>query len=268
MSDDTGSKAERTLQKTTTDMSFIINNNSGNARTAQRIQERNANNRRNSQSPLKAMSHHGAFNDSNELLFPIKASAAVRRAQNFQASLSDSLSFLQTQEIALEHLQKLIEDNSKNPVNSSHHDFEELFQAIADETFNGLELFSHQNEDHAFYLESSESNDSITINRPCLPSPKQSGFYLIESESPAELHMVLKKVTEALIENKKEQAKLQELSANKSLLAGNLDVEKIQNPQIAERAISLSKSDIFADARIALPIQANAAHAAVLRLFN
>ena len=251
-------------------MSFIINNNSGNARTAQRIQERNANNRRNSQSPLKAMNHHGAFDDSNELLFPIKASAAVRRAQNFQASLSDSLSFLQTQEIALERLQKLIEENSKSPVNSSHLDFEKLFQAIADETFNGLELFSHQNEDHAFYLESSESNDSISINRPCLPSPKQSGFYLIEgdSESPAELQMVLKKVTEARIENKKEQAKLQELSAMKNLLEGNLDVEKIQNPQIAQRAISLSKSDVFADARIALPIQANAAHAAVLRLFN
>lgn len=249
-------------------MSFIINNNSGNAQAAQRTQDRNANNRRNSQSPLKPVSHHGDFNDSHELLYPIKASAAVRRAQNFQASLSDSLSFLQTQEVALEQLQKLIEVSSKNPANALHQDFEHLFQAIADETFNGMELFSHQSADNAFYFESSESDDSISINRPSLPHSNQPGFYLISSESPGEWQMLLKKVTEARIENQKEQKKLQELSAEKGLRMENLGVDKIQSPYVAERAISFSKTNVFADARIALPIQANAAHEAVLRLFN
>ena len=79
------------------------------------------------------------FEDLDDLLVSTQTSTAIRRAQNFQASLSDSYSFLQTQDIALEHLQKLVDHESEildgqDP--STDPEFLQVFHSLADEKFN------------------------------------------------------------------------------------------------------------------------------------
>jgi flagellin-like hook-associated protein FlgL len=70
-------------------------------------------------------------------------------------------------------------------------------------------------------------------------------------------------------ENRKEQAKLREISDSTANSHARVEIAapKISNPESAKQTAALSQQRLLADASTALTGQANSAHEAVLRLF-
>ena len=236
-------------------MSFIIKNHTATPLGARGLQERRGSDRR---APLRSnqtTNKYGVFDHSDELLARTSASVEVRRAQDFQATLNETLSFLQTQEAALERFHKLFTNSQSCPVSedpSARAEFQSDFATLADEKFNGLNLFHHDlDDDGDFYMETPETMDSIRIHRP------EIGFQP-DHLSDQDLEKLATLVVEALFENKKEQIHLCDLLGN----------EATPNPAVAEKSATLSKSYFLQDSQTALRVQANSAHDAVLRLFN
>jgi flagellin-like hook-associated protein FlgL len=231
-------------------MSFTIKTNNASAFAANGLQERHAHDRRTEHRPHHPARHHGALNDSCDLTHSGKAGASIREAGDFQAHLNESLSFLQTQDSALGQIENLF-------VNSpEHQDFLHIFESLTGEKFNGLDLFSHDTEEQPLYVQTPESAETVCIHRP-----------LMSAESPAaSLHEAILAARE---ENRKEQAKLREISDSTARSHARLEITapKISNTESAKQTAALSQQRLLADASTALTGQANSAHEAVLRLF-
>ena len=235
-------------------MSFIIKNNTATPLGARGLQERRGSDRRAPLRSIQTTNKYGVFDHSDELLARTSASIEVRRAQDFQATLNETLSFLQTQEAALERFHKLFTDSQSCPITNDPDvkaGFQSDFSTLAGEKFNGLNLFHQASNDGDFYMETPESIDSIRIHRPEIDIPS-------DNLSEQDLEKLATIVVEALFENKKEQNHLRDL----------LGTEAMPNPAAAEKSATLSKNYFLQDSQTALRVQANSAHNAVLRLFN
>ena len=258
---ESNSNAERTLQSTTTDMSFTINTNLATTCNAIGAQGKNAQERRVPQHTFKPTRNYGEFEDSTEMLMSLQTSTAIRRAQNFQATLSDSYSFLQTQDIALEQLQKLIHHESEildgqDP--SADPEFLQVFQSLADEKFNNLPLFSHGTDEDPIYLESTESEASVRINRPRLVA------------SPSDIPSLTQHIALARTENQRERKNILQLAEApiESLDIPTWHTGKIPNADTAKETAAEYKKRVLLNAQDAISVQANANRESVLRLFN
>jgi len=235
-------------------MSFIIKNNIATPLGARGLQERKGSDRRAPLRSTQTTHKYGVFDHSDELLAITSASVEVRCAQDFQATLNETLSFLQTQEAALERFHKLFTSSKSCPITddpAAKADFQSDFATLAEEKFNGLNLFNHASKDGDFYMETPESIDSIRIHRPEIDVQP-------DKLSDQDLEKLATLVVEALFENKKEQIHLCDLLASESM----------PSPAAAEKSATLSKCVFLQDSQTALRVQANSAHNAVLRLFN
>ena len=242
-------------------MSFTINTNFAATCTAIGSQGKNAQERPVPQHISKPTRNYGAFEDSNELLMSSQTSTAIRRAQNFQATLSDFYIFLQTQDTALEQLQKLIDSESETldgQVPSADSEFLQIFQSLADERFNDRYLFSHDNDEDPLYLESTESQASFRLNRPRLTA------------SPTNIQTLSQHIAMARIENQRERKNLLTLAESplNSLEIPPLPTGKIPNTDTAKETATEYKNRVLRDTQAALAVQANANRESVLRLFN
>lgn len=238
----------------TKDMSFNIKNTFATAFGARGLQERKGSDRR---APLRApQTNHkyGVFDHSDELLARTSSSVAVRRAQNFQATLNETLSFLQTQEAALERFQQLFTETQScllTADTTAMAEFHSSFESLVDEKFNGINLFSKDSNGGAFYMDTQEASDSVAIHRP---------EFGIEPDNlnKQDLEKLATMVVEALFENKKEQNHLRDLFGTVAM----------PSPVETEKSATLSKNYFLQNSKTALQAQANSAHDAVLRLFN
>ena len=242
-------------------MSFTITTNLASTCSAIGAQGKNAQERPVPQHTSKPTRHYGVFEDTNELLMSTQTSTAIRRAQNFQSSLSDSYSFLQTQDTALEQIQKLVEHESEildgqDP--SADPEFLQVFQSLADEKFNSLPLFSHGNEENPFYLESTESQASVRLNRPCLAA------------TPTDIQTLTQHIALARSENQRERKNILQLAEApiKTLDIPTIHTGKIPNTDAAKQTAAEYKTRVLLDAQAAISVQANANRESVLRLFN
>ncbi|MEI8283614.1 MAG: hypothetical protein WCG52_01370 [bacterium] len=225
------------------------------------VQGKNAQERRVPQHTSKPTRNYGVFEDSDELLISTQTSTAIRRAQNFQASLSDSYSFLQTQDIALEHLQKLVDHESEildgqDP--GADPDFLQVFQSLAAEKFNSLSLFSQGNDEDPLYLESTESQASVRLNRPRLVAP------------PTDIQTLTQHIALARSENQRERKNILQLAEApiKTLNIPVIHTGKIPTTDAAKETTAEYKNRVLFDAQAAISVQANANRESVLRLFN
>jgi len=231
-------------------MSFTIKTNNASAFAANGLQDRHARDRRTEHRPHHTARHQGTLNDSCDLTHSGKTGASIREAGDFQAHLSESLSFLQTQDSALGQIENLF-------VNSpEHEDFLHIFESLTGEKFNGLDLFSHDSEEQPLYVHTPENAETVCIHRPLLS---------IKNSAPV-LHECILAARE---ENRKEQAKLREISDSTANSHARVEIAapKISNPESAKQTAALSQQRLLADASTALTGQANSAHEAVLRLF-
>ncbi len=172
-----------------------------------------------------------------------------------QSYLSEKLSFLETQEAALECLQAiLLADIASEDLQSSPAEFSSLYHELAGEKFNGTALFSKEPEEGLLYAESPESNDSVCIKR----------FYLDPKTEP--LESLLEHVNNALDENRGEQEQILNLITT-SHRAGHVD-SPIPNIETIQKTIQSSTEEALHDPRKALAVQANANCAIVWRLFE
>jgi len=231
-------------------MSFTIKTNNASAFAANGLQERHAHDRRTEHRPHHTARHQGTLNDSCDLTYSGKTGASIREAGDFQAHLSESLSFLQTQDSALGQIENLF-------VNSpEHEDFLHILESLTGEKFNGLDLFSHDSEEQPLYVHTPENAETVCIHRPLLS---------IKNPSPV-LH---ESILAAREENRKEQAKLREISDSTANSHACVEIAApiISNTESAKQTAALSQQRLLADASTALTGQANSAHEAVLRLF-
>jgi hypothetical protein len=242
-------------------MSFTITTNLASTCSAIGAQGKNAQERPVPQHTSKPTRHYGVFEDTNELLMSTQTSTAIRCAQNFQSSLSDSYSFLQTQDTALEQIQKLVEHESEildgqDP--SADPEFLQVFHSLADEKFNSLPLFSHGHDEDPFYLESSESQASVRLNRPHLDS------------NPTDIQSLTQHIALARSENQRERKNILQLAEAplNSLDIPTLHACKIPNTDAAKVTAAEYKNKVLLDAQAAISVQANANRESVLRLFN
>jgi hypothetical protein len=242
-------------------MSFTINTNLATTCNAIGAQGKNAQERRVPQHNSKPTRNYGVFEDSDELLMSTQTSTAIRRAQNFQASLSDSYSFLQTQDIALEHLQKLVDHESEildGQDSSADPEFLQVFQSLAAEKFNSLSLFSHGNDEDPLYLESTESQASVRLNRPRLVA------------TPTDIQTLTQHIALARSENQRERKNILQLAEApiKTLDIPAIHTGRIPNTDAAKETAAEYKTRVLLDAQAAISVQANANRESVLRLFN
>jgi len=242
-------------------MSFTITTNLAATCNSIGAQGKNAQERRVPQHNSKPIRNYGEIEDSDELLMSLQTSTAIRRAQNFQATLSDSYSFLQTQDIALEQLQKLVDHeyeilDGQDP--SADPEFLQVFHSLADEKFNALPLFSHGRDEDSFYLESTESQASVRLNRPHLDS------------NPTDIQSLTQHIALARSENQRERKNILQLAEAplNSLDIPTLHAGKIPNTDDAKETAAKYKNKVLLDAQAAISVQANANRESVLRLFN
>lgn len=126
---------------------------------------------------------NAAYDDAAGLAVSMKMSAAIRRAQNYDANFENSRSFLETQDGALRQMAKLLErmselkslahDETKNDgdlllFENEYIKLQDEFKTIAAEEFNGIKLFSPSTTPEHLYLENPERGDQIQISRPSL----------------------------------------------------------------------------------------------------
>lgn len=242
-------------------MSFTITTKLASTCSAIGAQGKNAQERPVPQHTSKPTRHYGVFEDTNELLMSTQTSTAIRCAQNFQSSLSDSYSFLQTQDTALEQIQKLVEHESEildgqDP--SADPEFLQVFHSLADEKFNSLPLFSHGHDEDPFYLESSESQASVRLNRPCLAA------------TPTDIQTLTQHIALSRSENQRERKNILQLAEApiKTLDIPTIHTGKIPNTDAAKQTAAEYKTRVLLDAQAAISVQANANRESVLRLFN
>ena len=214
--------------------------------------ERSARERRH-EGRLQPRNHRGeAFEGADDFCQNARTAHAIRRAQDFHASLEDSLAFLQTQDAALERLQQLLEMDGA--------DRAEL-EAITGESFNGLHLFDCDGDEGVVYMNSPESEDCVHLNRPRLGADcfQAAGIESLKNE-----------VTSARDENHKEQKTLAEilLATPACALEADLTHGHLETTESAGQTAFRTRESVLRDARLALGAQANAAHSAVLRLFQ
>ncbi len=232
-------------------MSFTIKTNNASTFDANGLQERHSHDRRTEQHrPHHPARHQGALNDFCDLTHSGKTGASIREEGDFQAHLNESISFLQTQDSALGQIENLF----VNP--PEHEDFLHIFESLTGEKFNGLDLFSHEGDEQPLYVHTPESAETVCIHRPLL---------IVNKPAPV-LHESLLAARE---ENRKEQAKLREISDSTANSHAHIEIAtpKISNPETARQTAALSQQCLLADTSMALTGQANSAHEAVLRLF-
>lgn len=186
----------------------------------------------------------------------MQATAAIRETHIFQARLNESLSFLRTQDTALSQIELLLEEGRAIDNAACSEDCLETIRSLAKEKFNGLSLFSCENGEQALYVQTSESEDKICIQRP-----------LMDVENPnSSLHRIL---LEAREENHREQAQFRELldSTTETHASGNNGEDKFFNATSAKKVTDFSQKYLLNEGSHALSIQTHSSHALALRLF-
>jgi hypothetical protein len=217
--------------------------------------ERNARERRHEGRLLRRTSGAGAFGGAEDFCESTRVPNAIRRAQDFHASLAESLAFLQTQDAALEMLEGVLK-SSEVDADSIRREFEKL----GGEKFNGQHLFAIGDEG-SVYMNSPESADCVALNRPSLGA----GYFLVDGAGS-----LLEEIAAARAENHREQAELEQiLFTTPACVAGSeFEHGHIEGLDAAGKTTARTRESVLADARMALGAQANAAHSAVLRLFQ
>jgi len=197
-----------------------------------------------------------AFEGTEDFCQNARTAHAIRRAQDFHASLEDSLAFLQTQDAALERLQGLLEKDGADKAALSAE-----FEAVAGESFNGLHLFGCDGDEGVVYMNSPESEDCVHLNRPRI---------VADSFQMAGIEILRNEVASAREENHKEQQTLKEIlvATPACALGAELSHGHLENTESAGQTAFRTRESVLRDARLALGAQANAAHSAVLRLFQ
>lgn len=196
-----------------------------------------------------------SFEGADEFCQNSRTAHAIRRAQDFHASLEDSLAFLKTQDAALERLQHLLEQDGADMTALSAE-----FEAVAGESFNGLHLFGCDGDEGVVYMNSPESEDCVHLNRPRIGADFQvAGVEILRGE-----------VASAREENHKEQQTLEEIlvATPACALGAELSHGHLENTESAGQTAFRTRESVLHDAPLALGAQANAAHSAVLRLFQ
>jgi hypothetical protein len=198
----------------------------------------------------------GAIGGAGDFCENARTAHAIRRAQDFHASLEDSLAFLQTQDEALERLQRLLEKEAADRAALGAE-----FEAVAGESFNGLHLFGCEGDEGLVYMNSPESGDCVNLNRPRFGTGPlgASGLENLRGE-----------VASAREENHKEQRALAEilLATPDCAMGAELSHGHLENTESAGQTAFRTRESVLRDSRLALGAQANAAHSAVLRLFQ
>jgi len=237
-------------------MSFSIHTHGASAFATRGSQERNAHERRHAPHGLSERRALAACSDASELSFSMQATAAMRETHVFQARLNESLTFLQTQDTALSQIELLLEEGYAGENAACSKDSLEAIRSLAEEKFNGLSLFSRENGEQALYVQPSESDESICIQRP-----------LMDVENPdSSLHQML---LEAREENHREQAQVCQLldSTTGTHSSGKNGEGKIFNATSAKEIADLSQKFVLSEASRVLSLQTHSAHASALRLF-
>ncbi len=237
-------------------MSFTIHTHGASAFATRGSQERNAHERRQAPHGLSDRRALAACSDACELSFSMQSTAAMRETHGFQARLNESLTFLQTQDSALSQIELLLEQGNTRENAACSMDSLETIRSLAKEKFNGMSLFSRENGEQAIYLQPSESDESICIQRP-----------LMDVENPdSSLHQTL---LEAREENHREQAQVRQLldSTTGTHSSGKTGEDKIFNATSAKRIADLSQKYVLSEASQVLSVQTHSTHASALRLF-
>jgi len=237
-------------------MSFTIHTHAASAFATRGSQERNAHGRR--QAPHGLNDRHAlpACDDGCELNFSMQATAAIRETHVFQARLNESLAFLQTQDTALSQIELLLEEGIAFDNAACSKDRLETIRSLAKEKFNGLSLFSCENGEQALYVQTSESDEKICIQRP-----------LVDVENPdSSLHRIL---FEAREENHREQAQVRQLldSTTGRHAFGKNGADKFFNTTSAKQIADFSQKYVLNEASQVLSVQTHSTHASALRLF-
>ncbi len=237
-------------------MSFTIHTHGASAFATRGSQERNAQERRQAPHGLNDRRARTACDDACELNFSMQATAAIRETHGFQACLNESLTFLRTQDTALSQIELLLEEGNARGNAACSKDSFEMIRSLAEEKFNGLSLFSRENGEQALYVQPSESDEKICIQRPLMDV----------DNSDSSLHRVL---LEAREENHREQAQVRQLldSTSGTHASGKNGEGKFFNTTSAKQIADFSQKYVLSEASQVLSVQTHSAHASALRLF-
>jgi hypothetical protein len=230
-------------------MSFRIHNHAAAACPTLGAQERQAHERCRIHRAERGANQHPLFSDSGDGSHEqAKSSLAIRRAQDCLAVLGDALGLLQTQDEALARLQSLAP--SSLPAEA---------ESICTESFNGVSIFSQTGQDDPLWIENIETPEAVEV-----PRPPVSEWLRLESQ------ILRERLTGAHDANRRAQVHIEQvLEANRiQLLAAELAPHQLARREEAAPCVEASRQGFLADPREALSIQANSAHAAVLRLFE
>jgi len=164
-------------------MSLTININNSASSAAFNLRNIGAAHQRNLTRLSTGLRINSAADDAGGLAVSMKLSTQIRRANAYADSLSNSLSFLKTQDSALKQLGNLLErmselkalahDVTKNGNDVALYQAEYIqlqaqFAQTTTEKFNGINLFSQTSAPDPLYLPPSDQGDTIQISRPSL----------------------------------------------------------------------------------------------------
>ncbi|MFM8365066.1 MAG: hypothetical protein ACKOAS_07930 [Verrucomicrobiota bacterium] len=230
-------------------MSFRIQNHAAAACPTLGAQERQAHGRCTIHRAERGANLHPLYGDSGDGSHEqAKSSLAIRRAQDCLAVLGDALGLLQTQDEAIARLQSL--------ESASLHTEAAL---ICAESFNGLPVFSQTDHDDPIWIENIETPEAVEV-----PRPPVAAWLDLDNE------IFRARLAEAHDANRRAQVHIEQvLEANRvQLLAAELAPHQLARREEAAPCVEASRQGFLAAPREALLIQANSAHAAVLRLFE
>lgn len=246
------STAERNPHQPDTDMSFTIHSQTAAACPSLGVQERNAQDRRNSHRPANHGRKSVGSGDTGVPTVDAQVSSAIRRAQDCQAVLSDALVFLQTQDEAMACLQTLLSEG--NSIDLA------ILEGITGESFNGIGLFASTASPDTIRFEDLETQDAAEIERPAKPVAAHLA-------NPQTLGM---RLAEAREKNHREQLHIERMMEfdRQHAISESFHLGHISNSLEAGRAKDFSRETLLRSAPAALAVQANARKESVLRLFH
>jgi len=231
--------------------------------------------------------------DAGGLAVSMKLGAASKRQGAVSSNVGNAMSFLQTQDGALQVTAKILdrmselrtfyEDKTKNTSDLTNYDTEftalsKQLQAISNEKFNGIDLFSSSSltivatEDHS-------TSSSITVSARDLDHTA-SGISLLDTGTAtmagtagitlANITSAIKNIATMRANNGAEQSRLgfaQELlTVNKSNLeAAN---SRIVDVDVASESTQLARWNILVSSGTAMLAQANASSSTALKLLG
>ena len=233
--------------------------------------------------------------DAGGLAVSMKLSAAVRRSGAAMTNVGNSVSYLQTQDGALQtignvlnrmgELSTLYSDPTKNSSDKANYDaeFTQLqaeLTSITGETFNGVSLFSSGANDTALTTQVSEDgSQTVSLSQMALSnSSSTNGIYGVLSGSGTSLSSItltsintaIQNIATARADNGATQSRLG--FANDMLTTNKANLEqansRITDVDVASESTQLARWNILVQSGTAMLSQANQSSAAALKLLG